>query len=251
MIVLLLFLVVCLGFLLYMFKQAFENHVLYHELQLSSGKEEQVTLFFISDIHVRKINSKMIKSINKKIDAVIVGGDFADKRTPITRIKENIELLKTLGPVFFVWGNNDREVGEETLRQIFDEKEVQIIENDAVKIPNITNLCWLSAVDDTSSRNVRIHDALKKCSNDELVIFISHNPEQFVKVKQEENIKLKLGGHFHGGQIRFGPFGMHQPGSFKVEKGVATLISNGYGTTMIPLRLGAKPQCHIIDLNIM
>ncbi|MFP3427999.1 hypothetical protein, partial [Pseudoalteromonas sp. SIMBA_162] len=69
-------------------------------------------------------------------------------------------------------------------------------------------------------------------------MFISHNPELFGKVKHNENIKLKLGGHFHGGQIRFGPFGMHQPGFFKVEKGVATLISNGYGTTMVPLRFG-------------
>ncbi len=29
-----------------------------------------------------------------------------------------------------------------------------------------------------------------------------------------------------------------------------TLVSNGYGTTLLPLRLGAKPQCHIIDIEI-
>ncbi|SOB94267.1 predicted MPP superfamily phosphohydrolase [Ureibacillus xyleni] len=250
MIVLLILLIVSLGLLVYMFKQAFENHVLHHELQLS-GKDEKVSLFFISDVHVRKINSEMMNKINKKIDAVIIGGDFADKRTSIKRINENIDLLKILGPVYFVWGNNDREVGESTLRKIFSEKDVVIIENDATLIPNIENRCWISAVDDTSSRNVRIEDALKKCSNEDLVIFISHNPEVFAKVKQKENIKLKLGGHFHGGQIRIGPLGMHQHGYFKVDKGVATLISNGYGTSMLPLRLGAKPQCHIIDLIIM
>lgn len=29
-----------------------------------------------------------------------------------------------------------------------------------------------------------------------------------------------------------------------------TLVSNGYGTTLVPFRLGAKPQCHIIDIDI-
>ncbi|MFL0504396.1 metallophosphoesterase [Ureibacillus sp. 179-F W5.1 NHS] len=235
-------------FLLFMYKQANENNVLHHEISLL-GEPEQVSLFFISDVHLRKIHVPMIEQISKRFDAVIIGGDFADKRTPIERIYQNIELLQRLGPLYFVWGNNDREVGEETLRNIFKETGVHIIENDAIILPNMKNRCWISAIDDTSTENEDFDLAFEKCRGEENVIFISHNPEVFREVRHNFHTKLMLGGHFHGGQIRFGSIGMLPHGSFSIRDGVFTLISNGYGTTMVPFRLGAKPQCHIIDLH--
>ncbi|MFC7685148.1 metallophosphoesterase [Ureibacillus sp. GCM10028918] len=240
--------VILLAFLLLMLKQASENNLLYHDVVLD-GQKERAALFFISDVHLRKINEKMLRKIDRKIDAVIIGGDFADKRTPIDRIYDNIELLQTLGPVYFVWGNNDREVGETTLRKIFNEKNVTILENNAILIQSLRNRFWLSAIDDPSSKNVRYSQTFKKCREGDPVIFISHNPEVFSFVRQNYNANIMMGGHLHGGQIRFGPYGIHPHGSFSMREGVATLISNGYGTTAIPLRFGAKPQCHVIDLH--
>lgn len=240
--------VILFGILLYMFKQALENNILYHDVSLM-GERESVSLFFISDVHLRKINDNMIRKIDRKIDAVIIGGDFADKRTPINRIYENIELLQSIGPVYFVWGNNDREVGETNLRNIFNETNVTIIENDATFIPTLHNSFWLSAIDDTSTKNTQFKQAFKKCGEEDPVIFISHNPEVFSYVRKNYKAAMMMGGHLHGGQIRFGPYGIHPHGSFSMREGVATLISNGYGTTAIPLRFGAKPQCHVIDLH--
>ena len=51
-----------------------------------------------------------------EIDIVIIGGDLARKRCTLTRIAENIGKLAQLGPLFYVWGNNDREVGEQEMR---------------------------------------------------------------------------------------------------------------------------------------
>ncbi|WP_240758407.1 metallophosphoesterase [Lysinibacillus sp. SGAir0095] len=240
--------VILLGFLLFMLKQASENNVLYHDVPID-GERERATLFFISDVHLRKISKKMIHDIDGKIDAVIIGGDFCDKRTPISRIYDNIKLLQKLGPVYFVWGNNDREVGESKLRGIFKETNVTIIENDATLIPNLRNRCYLSAIDDTSSKNVQYEQAFEKSREGDHVIFISHNPEVFPSVRQRYHADLMMGGHLHGGQIRFGPYGIHPHGSFSMREAVATLISNGYGTTMLPLRFGAKPQCHVIHLH--
>lgn len=236
------------GLALYMIYQAFENNLLHHEITLL-GDRDQLSLFFISDTHLRKIDEQMIQRVNKEIDAVIIGGDFADKRTPIPRIYENIRLLKTLGPVYFVWGNNDREVGEDYLRNIFKETGVTIIENNAILLPNSQNKCWLSAIDYTPTKNGRFSKAFAKCDEDDTVIFISHNPQVFQKVSKEYKVDFMMGGHLHGGQIRLGPFGIHPHGSFSKINGVPALISNGYGTTMISMRLNAKPQCHIIDVN--
>lgn len=240
--------VILLALLLYMLKQASENNLLFHEVTLN-GKRERVSLFFISDVHLRKINEKMLRKIDGEINAVIIGGDFADKRTPTSRVYDNIRLLQKLGPIYFVWGNNDRELGESNLRKIFDEMNVTILENDATLIPSLRNHCWLSAIDDTSTKNAQYNQAFKKCGKEDPVFFISHNPEVFSYVRQNYNVKIMMGGHLHGGQIRFGPYGIHPHGSFSMREGVATLISNGYGTTAIPLRFGAKPQCHIIDVR--
>ena len=41
---------------------------------------------------------------------VIIGGDLLEKGVPLDNVEKNIRQLKRLGPVFFVWGNNDYEV---------------------------------------------------------------------------------------------------------------------------------------------
>jgi predicted MPP superfamily phosphohydrolase len=65
----------------------------------------------------------------------------------------------------------------------------------------------------------------------------------------------------HGGQIA--PFGLilhtasrrgHRYGAryrtgILHEKGVTVVISNGVGTTWMPLRLGAKPQYHLFTIR--
>ena len=243
-----LFLLVVIAFLLYMWKVAHENNVLHHQLSLH-GEQEQVRLFFISDVHLRKINKKMIAQLEGHFDAVIIGGDFADSRTPIERIHENLTLLKSIAPIYFVWGNNDREIGEERLKDILQAYQVQIIVNDAVLLP-VKNRFWLSAIEDTTVKEYSFEKAFEKVGEQDLVVFIAHNPGVFTKVRAKFRADLMMGGHLHGGQIRFGPYGVHPNGSYRQRDGVMTLVSNGYGTTLVPFRLGAKPQCHIIDIDI-
>lgn len=244
-----LLLVFVIAFLLYMWKVANENNVLNHQLKLV-GEQEKIRLFFISDTHLRRINKDMIKRIDGSFDAVIIGGDFADSRTPIERIHENLDLLTPLGPTYFVWGNNDREVGEDRLRGILEEHGVHILANDAVDLPGKKNRFWLSAIEDTSTMKYSFEAAFEKVDEDDFVVFISHNPGVFARVRAKYRADLMIGGHLHGGQIRIGRYGVHPNGSYREREGVMTLVSNGYGTTLLPLRLGAKPQCHIIDIEI-
>lgn len=231
-----------------MVKLAFENNVKNHEVVLR-GEDEHLRLFFISDIHARKINKKMIEQIERPINAVIIGGDLADSRTPIRRIRSNIQRLKKLAPIYFVWGNNDREVGEVQLKNLLLEQNVTILENNAFPLTNVKNRCMFVAIDDVTTGNPNIEKAFEKCRKEHNVFFISHNPYIFRKVMDEYKPQLLMGGHYHGGQIRLGPFGIFPKGSFQKINDCYTLISNGYGTTALPLRFGAKAECHIIDIT--
>ena len=59
-------------------------------------------MFFISDIHRRKIDDKLLAKIQSahEIDVVIIGGDLAEKGVPLTRIAKNIRKLAQLGRYF-------------------------------------------------------------------------------------------------------------------------------------------------------
>ncbi|ATP39604.1 phosphohydrolase [Solibacillus sp. R5-41] len=235
----------CLCVFVYMFKLAHENNVRKHTISVA-GKDETLRLFFISDTHERKINEQMISSIIEPIDLVIIGGDFVDKRTSKHIIHENIQLLKTLGPVYFVWGNNDREQGENALRQLFEEHGVTIIENQSIAIKSKNNV-KISAVDFQFASS-SVEKVFKNCEQ-QSTIFIAHNPQVFPKIHSKFKPLLSIGAHLHGGQIRLGKFGIQPHGYFAKKDGYYELVSNGYGTTLVPLRLGAKPECHLIEIR--
>ncbi|WP_431029670.1 metallophosphoesterase [Lysinibacillus sp. LZ02] len=238
---------ILLLFVLYMVKEAHENNIRTHTVQ-ATGNEDQFAVFFISDVHNRRMSTHMLQQI-KSVEAVIIGGDFADKRVPLKQIKENLQKLRKLGPIYFIWGNNDREVGEEQFRALLAQYDVTVVENDAVLLPNRANSTWISAIDDTSTRAYSFEKALEKCQDGDITLFVSHNPQVFYKAYPLHKPTLMMGGHLHGGQIRLGSFGVHPHGSFSIRKGVPTLVSNGYGTTLMPLRLMAKPECHIITIT--
>jgi len=233
--------------IVFMLKTAFENNIELHQLKLA-GNNKKMRIFFISDTHARKIDERMIRSIKEPIDAVIIGGDFVDKRTKETTIHENLALLTSLGPTYFIWGNNDREKGEEWLLRIFTKYGVTVVSNDAVVLSETQEKIWLSAINDTTVKNYYVDEAFRKVGEDDKVIFVSHNPEIFTNVRKKYRANLMMGGHLHGGQIRVGRFGIHPHGSYKEREGCMTLVSNGYGTTLVPLRLFAKPECHVIEI---
>jgi uncharacterized protein len=235
----------CVLLLLAMFKEANENNVRKHVVK-AIGKKETLRLFFISDTHARKINEKMIKNLDGQMDAVVIGGDFVDKRTSRQILEHNIRLLKRLGPVYFVWGNNDIEFGEQQLRRNFDKHQVRVLENEAVMLPS-KNQVKISAVV-YSPNEQKIAQAVSGCDENK-TIFVAHNPQQFPKVYRQFKPLLSMGGHLHGGQIRFGSYGIQPHGSFKKMNTRYELVSNGYGTTLLPLRFCAKPECHIIELK--
>ncbi|GGA25475.1 metallophosphoesterase [Psychrobacillus lasiicapitis] len=240
-------LAVCL--LLYMLYLAFQVNVKNHKLQVKEMRPgSQVHLFFISDIHRRKIDSKLIHSLMGKVDIVIIGGDLTEKGVPLQRTAHNIEQLKKLGEVFYVFGNNDREVGEQNLIRILEKNDVHLLVNRSVERTVDGTPIRLVGVNDGFSGKVNIYDAFQDVKEEDIVIFITHAPAYFNNAKKVSKPHLFLAGHLHGGQIRFGPFGIYENGTFKEKDFSAELVSNGFGTTGVPLRLGAKSECHVITM---
>ena len=126
--------IICLlgiGFLLYMFKEAHADRVLFQELAFSHFPKSfgDVKIFFISDIHKRKITNKLIDQVKGKVDLVIIGGDLLEKAVPLERVEENIKKLTEIGIVYFVWGNNDYEADQRILDALLLKYGVKILDN--------------------------------------------------------------------------------------------------------------------------
>lgn len=233
-----------------MFVSAKKRNVIHHELDIEQLNDDGniLNVFFISDIHRRTISDKLLAQVGSDIDVVIIGGDLAERGVPLPRIAKNVQRLSRLGPVYYTWGNNDREVGEQEIRNIMMKNGAIVLDNENGVIPN--HPLWkICGTDDPSSRNVNIAAALKGVHEDDNVIFVTHQPEVLEKVEFLFKPTLMLAGHTHGGQIRIGKLGLFEKGAYVINGHRAKLISNGYGTSSIPFRLGAPPQCHVITLR--
>jgi len=238
--------------LIYMLKEAFLNNIVNNEIIFSDFPESfgKVSIFFISDIHRRAISEKIIHTIKGKADIIIIGGDLTEKGVPISRVKDNLKKLKSVGPVYFVWGNNDYEVDYHELDALFLETGVKVLDNTAVTFESSEGekLCVLG-VDDLNQERDRLDLALSDSEKSSFKILVSHYPQITEKILPEHEIRLVLSGHTHGGQIHILGYSPFERGRLKKVKNSTLLVSNGYGTTTLPLRLGAPSECHLITLK--
>ncbi|MET3696145.1 predicted MPP superfamily phosphohydrolase [Bacillus oleivorans] len=238
---------------LYMVREGFATRVKRHTLEFTDFPQgQQMRIFFISDIHKRNINDKLLALINEKVDAVVVGGDLTERGVPFHKVEKNIKELKKLGPVYFVWGNNDYEVDHKILDALLLHLGVTILDNRAVQLEFETGeRVFMLGIDDMNGRKDRLDAALQDAETlgEGFRILVSHNPRILYKISEQDKIRLILSGHTHGGQIRLFGWGLYKKGRIFEKNGVIQLISNGYGTTKIPLRLGAKSETHIITLK--
>jgi len=248
--IILLFSSFCMILLFYMYKEAHLNIIKKHEFSFSNiPLDKPLRIFFISDIHRRLIHPTIIKKMQNKVDLVIVGGDLLEKGVPFHRVESNIETLKSLGPIFFVWGNNDHENGLNELMGIFDRFDVCILKNDATLMEHQLIEWTLIGVDDLNIGQIDINRALQGKKETGFKLLVSHNPSVMELIQPEHKITLVLSGHTHGGQIRILGIGPYEKGKVHIQNGITQIVSNGYGTTGIPLRLGAKPETHYIVIK--
>ncbi|WP_226672989.1 metallophosphoesterase [Rossellomorea aquimaris] len=237
--------------LLIMLYEARRNVVKIEKVKLPGFPDhmQPLTIFFISDIHKREISDEIIEEVKGRADFVIIGGDLLEKGVPFSRVEGNLDKLQSLGKVYFVWGNNDYEVNTTRLKEIFNEKGIIEIVNTSVKVPLHNGMMNLIGVDDASTQRANYPLALDQASPDEFNVLVSHDPRLLNQVCKEDGIDLMISGHTHGGQIRLFGWGLYKKGRLENLPETTLLVSNGYGTTAIPLRLGAPAETHLLILD--
>ncbi|MEC3884693.1 metallophosphoesterase [Halobacillus sp. HZG1] len=249
--ILLMVLIVGVMLLGFMYVLSENDHLQEKQLDCKGlDTHQRIQLLFISDIHNRKLNETTFSKIST-VDLVIIGGDFVDKRTSYERFMHNLSLLKQWGaPVYFIPGNNDHEWRYGSfLDELMKEEVIPLSnEDEFVELPNGTPVV-LSALDPYFMKPNRNASYLEDEKG--LQILCVHDPYVFNRMTQEakDRFDIVLSGHTHGGQIRIFGFGPYERGGWQISENQAMLVSEGYGTSLMPLRLGTKAECHWIELT--
>lgn len=246
--------IIGLGTILYMVYLAHHDTIDYRTIldeRIPAGFD-QFQIYFISDIHRRKIKQSTLNKIKKSIDLVIIGGDLKEKGVPLIRVKHNLQLLKIWGkPIYFIWGNNDYEEKPEALYELLKNENVTILANESERIyaENGAHIN-LVGLDCCRYKEARF-DLATKDLEESYTVLITHAPSAFYDLSKEEknDAQLVMAGHTHGGQIRIFGYGLYEKGSFQTIKSTTILVSEGYGYTRLPFRLGTKSECHVLTFK--
>lgn len=243
------------------------------ELRLPSLPDELdgLRIAYVSDIHFgRFLSEERVRALAEGLNALhadlmILGGDYGDGPIAFERFWRIVPDLHARYGVWGVLGNHDRQDGRlKTLVSSMRRRGVMPLVNDTRKVRINGAVVAVCGPDDCYHGAPNYGKLARQAHGADLVIFAPHSPDALpdaYAVSPQPFFHLALCGHMHGGQIA--PFGLnlhtasrrgHRYGAryrtgILHEKGVTVVISNGVGTTWMPLRLGAKPQYHLFTIR--
>lgn len=243
-------LIAALLFMLYMFIEARLNRLVSMDLEIEGLPDafDGKTIFFISDIHRRRVSRRLTDQLGASPDFVVIGGDLTERGVPVSRVRQNLLLLTALGPTFFVWGNHDWYAGHEKVKRILENGRVTILDNVTQVIREGDQVINFTGVDDMTTEHDDLALALSYKNPGAPVLLFSHNPDIVRKLDRSMNIPYVISGHTHGGQINVFGYTIKEKGGVKALPFGTLIISNGYGTTTLPFRLAAKPDALLLRL---
>jgi predicted MPP superfamily phosphohydrolase len=203
-------------------------------------------------------------------DVVALTGDFVYRGHQYVRpVAKEFTRLKARCAVLGVMGNHDWwEGGGELTRRVFAEEGLQLIDNarrfltplgTLTDAPQRDALC-IAGVGDLWEDKCLYDKALAGVPGGMPRLLLSHNPDVAEEpdfLRSGHRCDLILSGHTHGGQIRLPGIGAPVTNSAhgtKYAQGLVqgpvcpVYISRGLGMTVMPLRIGVRPEIAVIEL---
>ncbi|MGL4346345.1 MAG: metallophosphoesterase [Cellulosilyticaceae bacterium] len=224
----------------------------------------------ISDIHgkLQYLNGTLSEILNKqKIDFLIVTGDLAENVKDRQKVLEELKRIKVAEKIYLVLGNYEREqrvgikkraldITSEEYHQLGTDKlKVLINEYDIYTDVSSGKKILFYGFDNSIYGNERYSEEVKGMSADIKIVF-AHSPNIIKYIeRQEVSYDMLLVGHTHGNQMNIPILNKLNRSYAKFHVGYKVFddkifnISRGLGTSKIPIRINARPQITIFDIE--
>lgn len=242
----------------------FEKYVIEWNYFNISKSNNKIKIIQISDLHFNKLRY-FHKSIAKKInsikpDLICITGDSVDKNEHIESLNLFLELIDNSIQKYAITGNWEYWGGVNLaeLKNVYAKNNCELLINENRTITIKNRDISIIGIDDFVGGTADFGKAIENLKETETTIALSHCPEHrdiITKQKGNLTIDLVLSGHTHGGQITFlGIVPFKPQGSGKYLKGwyeesePKMYISKGIGTSILPIRFGARAEMVEIDI---
>ena len=210
----------------------------------------------------KRQQKKAIEMINaQKKDMILLGGDYATWEKNIPKFYEDAKDIKIpeLG-VYAIYGNHEYP-GEEETAENMKKLGFNLLVNENRKITINNENIYIAGVTDLWHGKPDAKKALEGIKEEDFVLFLTHNPEYFEEMTEDEKQKadITLAGHTHGGQVTF--FGKIIMSAIKDKKkygygmkeynGHKIYITSGLGGAFLEMfiRFFAQPEIVIFELK--
>lgn len=242
----------------------FEKYVIDWNFFDISKKKDKLKIIQLSDLHfdeLRSFHKSIAKKINKiKPDVILITGDSVEKTDKIPLLNSFLQLIDVAIPKYAVMGNWEYKgrVAIDKLSSMYSKNNCKLLinQNDTINLKN--REIAIVGVGDYISGTADFEKAVKNLKKGETTIVLSHCPQHRDIIKKQQGnleIDLVLSGHTHGGQVTFlgiAPIiprgsGRYVKGWYK-ESEPKMYVSKGIGTSILPIRFGARAEVVEIDV---
>lgn len=216
-----------------------------------------LTFVFLSDIHAYTLDEAYYEEVFTRInelkpDFIFFGGDLLDNMSlSDDQVLKMIDWLNSLeAPLgkFAVMSEHDFEK-EETVRAIYAQSNIEILENEVIDLHNKT-IDSIQLIGLSSQSN----DVLSSIEQAKYNIVLSYDPAIYSDWK-DMDIELFLGAKTHGGQVNLPIYGSlfseakgnYVRGIYKTDKS-QMFVSNGIGVSDLRARWLSDPTIYYFTL---
>jgi uncharacterized protein len=159
--------------------------------------------------------------------------------------------------VFAVLGNHDWWNNGPHIAKTLEIHGINVLENENIKFNSIDAQPWyLVGIGDEMTQHSNLEKAFFGVPENATILPFMHDPGSLLENRRKFNVALA--GHLHGGQVYIPGIGApitpgKAPRSWAqgwTQLSVGKLfVSNGIGTSILPVRLGALPEFILLDLG--
>lgn len=237
--------------------------VTYHRIP-SGNQPATIRIAQLSDLHLHDYGRReqgVVDELSRiKPDLVLLTGDVIGRTEALPVLDAfltasgDVPKLAVLGNWEY-WGGVD----VDALRALYELHHVRLLLNQTERLVVHGKKVVIVGLDDYTAGNPVATPSRLRLENGERVILLQHSPGMFDDVRYVNAISLPLdlclSGHTHAGQFAlFGVALWRPPGSGNFVSGMYATehcplyVSRGIGTSVLPARLGARPEIAVFDM---
>jgi uncharacterized protein len=206
---------------------------------------------------------RIVERVNAEaVDLVALLGDYIDPEVALGEWIEPESIAGRLGRLesrlgtYAVLGNHDWAHAGARMGHALRNARITLLENRAVEVGGAGAAFWIAGLGDLWKREADLEGTLEHVPANVPVLLFSHNPDVFPRVPRQ--VALTLSGHTHGAQVdlpvlrdKLTPsrFGARYTGGHIEEGGRHLYVSDGIGTSRLPVRFRAKPELPVLELR--